>query len=149
MITNALTIILLTPIITKIPLKVKTLFNAAISGFLYAIGFGIYFITHNLFSLIIATLIWALGEIFYSISFSLYLLENSPSTHIGRISSLANVFARTGKYISPLLSGLIIKYICLSYIWILIFLIMLIAASLILQLNLKRQSRSNDNSIYH
>jgi len=60
--TNAITVILLTPIISNLTNRKPPLLMVAIAGIFYAVGFGLYGIFRLFLLFIFSTVIWSIGR---------------------------------------------------------------------------------------
>jgi len=130
MTTNALTVTFFTMVIISLTHHVKPILNIALSGILYAIGFGMLFFVSKMYWIIFSTFIWSLGEILASTNTNVYIANHTPITHRGRFNAVVPVIMGVGMALGPYLSGKYIHYCGIRNLWFAIFLLSLIAAFL-------------------
>ena len=133
---NAITVLVLTVFIGAITRRNHQLTNMVFSGILYAIGFGMigYIDSFNLF--IISTILWTGGEILSAISSGVYVANNSPSNYRARLNAIMAIGTFMGAALSTSFSGAYIQIYGYKKIWIIIFIMSLIAAILMLCLKI-------------
>ncbi|MCK8059350.1 MULTISPECIES: MFS transporter [unclassified Fusibacter] len=114
---NGVLCMVLTPFVSILvkPLKVSTII--ALNGLLYAIGFGMYAFIGSVPLFVAATVIWTVGEILGATNMDVYIAENAPPSHRGRVSALAPVARRTGFVVGPALAGLVSTAFGLTAMW--------------------------------
>jgi len=141
---NALTITFATIIITRITQKLKPILNIAVSGLLYAIGFGMLFYAGNYMLLVVSTVIWSIGEILQTTNTGVYIADHSPSSHRGRFNAIIPMISNSGFTIGPALMGYYIKFNGVKMVWPLLFLLSIFASALmyLLYMRDKRRKRS-------
>jgi MFS family permease len=125
---NCLEVIFLTTIITLITRKIRAVYNVAISGIFFAVGFGMLFFVESVWLFVLSTLIWTVGEIINATNIGVYIANHTPITHRGRFNSIINIITGTGGAISPYLMGRFIAGSSVTNVWPIIFVISLIAA---------------------
>lgn len=119
--TNAVTVVLMTAIVTHRTVKFKPILCISMGGIFYAIGFGmIYFINH-LYLLVVSTFIWTIGEILVVTNMNVYVANNAPISHRGRFNSVVQIIMGAGFAISPLLTGHYIEHASIRTVWMLSF----------------------------
>lgn len=129
--TNAITVVLLTTILTRLTLKLNTIYGIVAGGFFYAIGFGSIFFAKSLFALILTTITWTIGEILVTTNSGVFIANNTPSSHRGRFNAILPFLNRFGSAIAPAFSGKLIDNYGTSCIWPFSFLLA-VAASLMM-----------------
>jgi len=139
---NALTVSLLTMIIISLTHKIKPVLNVALAGILYAIGFGMLYFIVKIHWILFSTIIWSIGEILVTTNTNVYIANHTPITHRGRFNAVIPVVMGVGFAVGPLLSGKFIHNFGISNLWILVFFVSMVAASLMymLYINEKRTS---------
>lgn len=129
--TNAITVVLLTTILTRLTLKLNTIYGIVAGGFFYAIGFGSIFFAKSLFALILTTITWTIGEILVTTNSGVFIANNTPSSHRGRFNAILPFLTRFGSAVAPAFSGKLIDRYGTNCIWPFSFLLA-VAASLMM-----------------
>lgn len=132
---NGIVVVLATPIIVYLTKKRDPLFNLFIAAFLYAVGFGLYAVTQNLYLYMLFVAIWTSGEILVSTCSGVYIASHSPESHRARFQSLYEFARGIGKAFGPLFFGAFLLQHSSSQAWILISIICLITAALLFVLH--------------
>ncbi len=113
---NAVICIILPPIIRIVFQKAKTKNLIMLNGVLYIIGFFMYALTKNQYVFYLSTIIWSVGEVFGALEFEVYMAENSPATHKGRILSLNPLMRKAGQVLGILLGGVLCHMFGTNYL---------------------------------
>ncbi|NLL05125.1 MAG: MFS transporter [Clostridiaceae bacterium] len=121
MITNTLTIIILTFFVTAFSAKKKTLTNLILAGAFFAVGFGMIGMIKSILLLIISTVLWSIGEILYTTNSVVYIADNAPSTHRGRFNSFYTIISGSGHAIGPAVTGIVIDRSGIEIVWPVVF----------------------------
>ncbi len=132
--TNAITVILLTSIISIMTKKKSPFLMVGIAGLFYAVGFGLYSIFKIFPLLIVITILWSIGEIIQVTHQNVFVANRSPINIRGQVNSAFQILSGSGFVLGPLFSGFYQKNFTILSIWIIVFLISLIG-SLLLFLN--------------
>jgi MFS family permease len=119
---NAVTVLVLTPLLTSWLNRIKPLLNMALGQLCYAIGFGmLFFAIRSPLFFLLSTVIWTLGEILNVINSGVFIANHTPINYRGRFSAWFAT-ARTAGHISgPVISGVLLKSFGLSAIWMVTF----------------------------
>ncbi len=121
---NAVSVLILTPMLTASLHKRKPLINMAVGQLCYAFGFGLlFFAFQNYVLFIVSTVIWTLGEILNAINSGVFVANHTPINFRGRFSAFFGTSKTIGHALSPLISGLIISGTGLQIIWLIVFLL--------------------------
>lgn len=131
---NCLEVIFLTTLLTILTRKIKPVYNVAIAGIFYAIGFGMLFFVNNFWLFVLSTIIWTIGEIINSINIGVYIANHTPITHRGRFSSIIDIITGSGRAIAPYIMGSYIENNGVTNVWPVIFVLALIASVMMLML---------------
>lgn len=121
MTTNALIVITLTMIIIRLTEKIKPIYNVAIAGIFYAIGFGMIYLINSFPMFLLSTVIWTVGEIMASNYSKVYIASHTPVSHRGRFSSIVLLITRIGFIVGPLATGKVIELYSIKIVWPIIF----------------------------
>jgi MFS family permease len=117
---NAVTVLLATPVIIALTQKIHSIFNVAMTGVLYCIGFGMIFWLESLWLFFLSAIIWTLGETMHHINANTYIASHSPQSHRARINSILPLIYGTGYGLAPLLVGQFIEWQGLRSVWLLV-----------------------------
>lgn len=132
---NAVTVIIGTPITTRIMKNAKTAHGLIIACVAYIIGFGIMVFTSNIIVMFIAVFIWTIGEILSSICGSTFLANHSPVTHRGRVGSVQTITRGLARGLSPFVLGLILEARSFSFVWLVVCTLAFVAMLVLLYMN--------------
>lgn len=114
---NAITVLLMTVVITNFSKRFTPILNIAIGGLAYALGFGIIGMLHQLPLFVINTFFWTLGEIIISTNYGVYIANKSPVNHRARISAVSSVSWAVGALIGTAVIGVIVDHFGLQIVW--------------------------------
>ena len=115
---NALSVVVGTPIIIGYTKRHHQLRSTAIATILYCVGFGVYSFVNSLPFYYLAVLIWTTGEIMISTGAGVFIVENSPPTHLARFQSLYDMARSLGRGFGPPVFGLLLLNISYRQAWI-------------------------------
>ncbi len=132
---NGLIVILLTPIITSLTKKYKTLSIIASGGILYAIAFGSCSFISELSLFFIVILIITIGEIAISTNSGTFIANLTPASHRGRVNAFLPLIYGTGNAIGPSIMGSMIDSIGMNKAWIIVAIIVGTGAIFMYSLN--------------
>ncbi|MDK2808137.1 MAG: hypothetical protein PWP24_871 [Clostridiales bacterium] len=133
---NAVTVLALTAIIAAFTRKRHQLSAMALSGVMYAVGFGMIGFCGSYVALIVSTIIWTSGEILSSISSGVFLANNSPNNYRARLNALMSVVRSVGVALSTSFAGAYIQYFGVKSLWYLVFVLGMLSAVLMYFLRL-------------
>ncbi len=102
---NGIAIIVLTPFLILMTKKRSPVFNMAVCGFVYLIGFGAYIFVKSPFLFVLFSPIWSCGETLYFANNPTFVSNYAPVTHRARFQSFVDVVAKLGSATGPLLMG--------------------------------------------
>lgn len=138
---NALSVILLTMIITKVTKKIKPIQNIAIAGIFYAIGFGMLYYIENFYLILLSTIIWTIGEILTVTNTSVYIANHTPMSHRGRFNAVLPIISGFGYAVGPVIMGRYIEVNSVKMVWPVLFVLSLGAACLMYLLSLVEKTK--------
>jgi len=136
---NALTVITMTMFITHAIRKWKPLSAIAMSGLLYAIGFGMITFIHTMSLYILATLIWTIGEIMIVTNFGVYIANNTPQNYRARFNAVTSLSWAIGAALGTSLIGRYMDYFGVRAVWPLTFFLGLLGAAGMYLLKMKTE----------
>lgn len=118
---NAITVIIGTPILTKVMAKVRDVHKLVIGISLEVFGLAMYiFIQDMLWLSFLSMVIFTLGEISNAIGSSPYITRRIPASHRGRISAIGTVFGTGFQSVTQMGIAYLIDTQTLSFVWIVI-----------------------------
>ncbi len=110
MTTNAVTVVLFTPLIVKLTKKKNTLTIIIISYVLYLIGFNILTISTIVVIFGLGIVIFSLGESTNVTNHEYFVANHTPLTHRARFSTVISILQGAGYAIGPLIGGELLEY---------------------------------------
>lgn len=125
---NALIVVFGTPLLTSITSKLSNIRRIIIAGMLFAIGFGLMGFIDYRMAFFLSVFIFTLGEILEAISLMPFIMNHTPSSHRGRMSSILPMLMGTGYAIGPSIMGGVLENKGFSFSWILAASVVLIGA---------------------
>lgn len=114
---NAVTVVTLTTLITRVTGRFDATQNIVLGGLLYAVGFGMVGVVRLVPWLLLSTVIWTLGEIVVTTNSSVYLNNHSPASHRGRFNALSDLVSGTGWAMGPVVMGRLIDRSGVHAVW--------------------------------
>ena len=120
---NAVTVLVFTPVMIALTRRLHSIYNVAITGCFYAVGFGMIFWLDALWLFFVSTLIWTLGETLHHINANAYIASHSPRSHRARINSILPLIYGTGYGIAPMVMGQFIGWQSVRAVWLLVLLL--------------------------
>lgn len=132
---NALTVVFLTSVVIKLTKNFRPIFNISMAGLFYAFGFGMLYFTKSFSVLMISTVVWTIGEIIQTTNTGVYIANNTPVSHRGRMNALLPIISGMGFSIGPWLMGKYINNKQAIEAWPLIFVLGIIGSIAMLVIN--------------
>jgi len=127
---NAVIVVFGTPIITYLTIKKSNIKRVFYAGIMFTFGFGLLGFISVKAAFFASVFIFTLGEILEAISTMPFIMNHTPSTHRGRISSVIPIIMGAGYAIGPLVMGKILEVTTFAYSWIIVGLVALVATML-------------------
>jgi MFS family permease len=124
---NALIVVVMTPVLTSLFNRRSNVRKVFYAGILFVLGFGILGFISFKIAFFISVFIFTLGEIMEAISVMPFIMNHTPATHRGRMSSLLPIIMGAGFSIGPVIMGSILDSRGFSFSWFLVVAIGLIA----------------------
>lgn len=122
---NALIVVFGTPLLTSLTAKKSNIRRIFYGGVLFTVGFGLLGFTETRTAFFLSVFIFTLGEILEAISTMPFIMNNTPSSHRGRMSSVLPLIMGAGYAAGPIIMGSVLDLKGFSFSW-------KIAASLVL-----------------
>jgi len=132
---NAITVVALTSMVTTLTLQVRPMASMGLAGLLYALGFGMIYFIHSQPLLILSTVVWTVGEVLNTVNLGVFIANNTPSSHRGRVNATLNVIGGMGWTLGPWLAGLWIQSHSVQSVWPIAFFLALATALLMFAFN--------------
>lgn len=128
---NAVTATILALFQERVSKRFSIIGQIAFGGILFAIGFGLYAITTNFISFVIATIIWSIGEVFIFTNASVFVVNNSPENFRGRLTSCFSLIFSTTGTLGIMVTERVVSVVGVYNSWVFILVITLIGVGLI------------------
>lgn len=140
--TNALVVIIATPLITTFMSRLMDVRKIFIGESLIVIGlFGYRFVQGAIVPYFILMIIFTIGEVFNTLGHQPYMTRRIPSTHWGRVNSFVNTVSGFCSGVGNIFIGKIVDTSGYDMAWLMVGILGAVAITLIVLLNLwdKRQ----------
>ena len=124
---NGIVVFVATPLMVLVFKRFSPVLNLCFGGILYALGFGLYAYSDNLFIIYLLVIIWSSGEVLQASNTGVFIANHAPESHRGRFQSLYDIIQGTGRAIGPMLMGYYLVGRTTKDAWHLIFLLCMIA----------------------
>lgn len=121
---NAITVITMTPLITKLLSKKGSLRKIIYGGLLYAVGFGLPGFLTAIPFVYFAVFVLTLGEIVVTTSAMPFIVNRTPASHRGRMNAILPMIMGLGYTIGPTITGSISESLSIGNAWRIVGLIM-------------------------
>jgi len=118
---NAITVLVMTIFVTNKIRNWHPLSAIAMSGILYAIGFGMITFIHSMSFYILSTLIWTIGEIMVVTNFGVYIANNTPQNFRARFNAVTSLSFAIGAALGTSLMGKYMDILGVQAVWPLVF----------------------------
>jgi len=117
--TNAFVVILCTPLLTQLTLKLADFDRLRMGALLEIIGICSYFFySDTLILYMISMVVFTLGEIMMTLGRSPYISKRIPSSHRGRFTSIVNIFRTVSSSLGNTVVGKIVVLYSIKNGWI-------------------------------
>jgi len=114
---NALTVVLMTPVLTYLFRKKTHIRKIFYAGLLFTLGFGLLGFIDVRAAFFLSVLIFTLGEIMEAVSVMPYIMSRTPSSHRGRMSSVLPIIMGMGYVAGPVLLGNLLDNTSFAVTW--------------------------------
>jgi MFS family permease len=115
---NGLLVIVLTPLVTPLIRKTRSLTGTLAGGLMYAAAFAMLIAIKELYLFYISMFIFTFGEVIMTIDAGVFVAGMLPSSHRGRIDAIYSSIAQTGRVLSPMVIGWVISASSLPIAWV-------------------------------
>jgi MFS family permease len=124
---NAVTVVLLTPLLTALLSRRTNIQRIILGGILFAAGFGLlgYWSTRTAF--FVSVFVFTLGEILEAISSMPFIMNHTPASHRGRIAAVVPIIMGLGFAIGPWVMGEVLERSDFTFSWTMAAAVVLIA----------------------
>ena len=114
---NAIIVITMTPIITKLISGEKAIKRIFLGGIFYTVGFGMLGFISSIPFIYVSVIIITLGEIVITISSAPFVVNHTPASHRGRMDAVLPIIMGVGFTIGPAIMGTILKVTTIENGW--------------------------------
>lgn len=115
---NAVVVLIITPLQNYYLKDIRPIRRIALGQILYALGFGLLMLpVHAISWYFFSTFLWTCGEVLDATNSGVFVANHSPRNHRGRFNSFFLISKGAGRSLAPLISGLVLKSLGISYIW--------------------------------
>jgi MFS family permease len=142
---NSIVVITFTSVVTYLTKKYADSSLIAFSGLLLGGGFAMIGFVKSLPLLIIATVVWTIGEIMFATNSGAFIANNTPDEYRGRINSIVSITKSVALASGPWLIGHYLNLVDIKMVWPALFIIGLCysLAAFSLGLKLKKQGEAS------
>lgn len=135
---NAITVIILTPVLTSLTHKFSPLAMVASGGLFYTFSFIIFGNSKVLNPFFVATIFLTIGEILININTNIFIVEQTPQEYIGRANSLLSLINGAGVAVGPVIMGHVLLFLNYRDAWYTVAILMLLGSFFMFTLNRKK-----------
>ncbi|MBU3128169.1 MFS transporter [Clostridium tagluense] len=138
---NGVVVVTMTTIIAAVTKKLRPIFNIALAGLFFSIGFGMLFLAKTFTVFVISTIVWTIGEILSATNSGVYIANHTPMSHRGRFNSVIPLITGAGFAIGPFMMSLFIKNREVNSAWLLVFFFGILASTCMYLLYLNEKKK--------
>ncbi|MBF9014984.1 MULTISPECIES: MFS transporter [unclassified Oceanispirochaeta] len=117
---NAIIVVVMTPVLTSFFSHRSNVRKVFYAGILFSLGFGLLGFVSFKTAFFISVLIFTLGEILEAISVMPFIMNHTPATHRGRMSSILPIIMGAGFAAGPVIMGSVLDSRGFSFSWFLV-----------------------------
>ena len=121
MMTNGLTVVALTALVTLASRRLRSLASVALASVFYAVGFGAYYLvggsSYGAPLALAATVVWTIGEILGSTNGNAFIAERAPPAFRSRVNSAVSFCYIAGNALAPLVAGPLARSYGSAAVW--------------------------------
>lgn len=114
---NATIVVVFTPILTMLFYKKTNIKRIIYAGVLFTIGFGLLGFISVRTAFFASVFIFTLGEILEAISMMPFIMNHTPASHRGRMSSIIPMLMGVGYSVGPLVMGSVLEATSFEFSW--------------------------------
>lgn len=114
---NAVTVLVLTAVVTQHSKQNHPLINMSIASLTYAVGFGVIGMIHQFPLFILSTVLWTIGEILIVTNFSVYVANNTPQNYRARFNAVTSLSWAGGAALGTSGVGMYMDVYGISAVW--------------------------------
>ena len=115
--TNALFVVFFTPLFTALLHKRSNIRRIFYAGILFTLGFGMLGYISFKAAFFISVIVFTSGEILEAVSTMPFIMNHTPASHRGRMSSVLPLLMGAGFSIGPLVSGAVLDATSFRFTW--------------------------------
>lgn len=117
---NALTVVILTPVLTSLLKKSSNVRRIFYAGILFSLGFGMLGFVSVKGAFFLSVFLFTLGEILEAISVMPFIMNHTPATHRGRMSAILPIIMGAGFVTGPVIMGNVLDRTGFQISWMII-----------------------------
>lgn len=141
---NGIVVITMTTLIVHLTKRFKPIFNIALAGIFFAVGFGMQYFISSVPLFVFSTIVWTIGEILNATNSGVYIADHSPMSHRGRFNSIISMITGMGFAVGPTIMGRYAQEYGVRMVWPVVFTVTMISAGLMFALYIvEKRSRIN------
>lgn len=125
---NAITVLVMTTVVTHHSHKNHPLVNIGFAALTYAIGFGMIGFIHSLWLFFASAFLWTLGEILIVTNFNVYIANNTPQNFRARFNAVTSLSWSIGSALGTYGVGKYMDAFGITAVWPLTMVVATIAA---------------------
>jgi MFS family permease len=114
---NAITVVVLSPILTSVTEKIAALKSMVLGGIFYIISFLMFAVSLNMVLFMGSIIVMTIGEVLIAINMNHYIAASTPQKLLGRANSLISIVSGVGYAIGPAVMGLILTVVTYKSAW--------------------------------
>ena len=114
---NAITVLAMTMYVTHLSRNWKPLSSIALTGLLYAVGFGMLVFIRSMPLYIVSAFIWTIGEILLVTNFGVYIANNTPQNFRARFNAVTSLSWALGSMMGTSLMGIYMDKFGVPAVW--------------------------------
>ncbi|GAB1481512.1 MFS transporter [Treponema sp.] len=132
---NAVFVVIFTAPLIALLKRFRPIINVALSGLLFAIGFGMLAFARSPLLFFVSVFIWTMGEIINATNADVYIANHTPLSHRGRFGAILPFLGGFGWALATPVGGNIIHVAGIGTLWITMFAVALIVSLRLLLLD--------------
>jgi len=114
---NAVTVLVMTALLTRWTLHRSRIMNMSLAAWFYVIGFGMYAFADASWVFFLSTFIWTNGEILMATNGNVFVNQHAPASHRGRFNGVVSLLTGMGATVGPYAGGLILLMASYRTLW--------------------------------
>ncbi len=142
---NAIIVVIFTPILTAMFRKNSNIRRIFYAGILFTLGFGMLGYISFKAAFFISIFIFTTGEILEAISAMPFIMNHTPASHRGRMSSVLPILMGAGFAVGPVVTGAVLDGTSFRFTWTFAAMIVLTATIAMKFIDIYDEKRTRDS----